>query len=174
MKKLISLDAETNSLWGTHFSVAAIIAVDGKIIEEVTFLGRCPIEGEVNQWVKENVLPEMEAIPVNYNSQDEMLAAFGRWWMDHKEGATALWHMGHVVEANLFRLLVERGYIGEWDAPYTPIEVAEHLRLAGFAPDSVDGYLEERGLEKPEVAGGTHNPLYDCLVALEVYNDLQK
>jgi hypothetical protein len=111
---------------------------------------------------------------VNYDSLDELLAAFGRWWMEHKEGATALWHMGHVVEAGLFRLLVEGGHIGEWDAPYTPIEVAEHLRLAGFAPDSVDGYLEERGLEKPEVAGGTHNPLYDCLVALEVYNDLQK
>ncbi len=82
--------------------------------------------------------------------------------------------MGYVVESNLFRLMVRGGHIGEWDAPYVPVEVAEHLRIAGYAADSVDSYMESAGLKKPEVVGGTHNPLYDAMVAASVYFDLTK
>jgi len=82
--------------------------------------------------------------------------------------------MGHIVEAHVFRELHRTGAIGEWDAPYTPIEVSELLRSAGYAADSVDGYLETNNLQIPTVVGGTHNPLYDCIVAAEVYFDLSK
>jgi len=77
--------------------------------------------------------------------------------------------MGHVVEAQLFRLMVEGGHLGPWDAPYVPVEISEVLRCNGYAPDSVDKALEALGLEKPVVEGGTHNPLYDAMVAAAVY-----
>lgn len=61
---------------------------------------------------------------------------------------------GHVVEAYLFRLLVEKEYIGEWDAPYTPIEVSSMLLAAGKNPASVDDYAKENNIKLP--SGSTH------------------
>ncbi len=172
-KKIISIDAETNGLWGRPFAIAAVVySEEGNELER--FVARCSIEEEVNPWVASNVLPEMEAIPTTHESYEAMLQTFGEWWLANKEGAEALWHMGHVVEAFLFREMHRVGAIGDWDAPYTPIEVAEMLRNGGYAADSVDSYLEAKGLPKPQVEGGTHNPLYDCMVAAEVYFDLVK
>jgi len=142
----------------------------GEELERASF--RCPIKGEINPWVNKNVLPEMTAIKETHSSYDEMLADIGKWWMSHKEDAITMWHMGHVVEAYLFRELVRVQSIGEWDAPYTPIEVSEILRVSGYSADSVDGYLEDHNLPKPNVEGGTHNPLYDAAVAATVYFDL--
>ena len=171
--KYVSIDAETNGLWGNPFAVAAVVYnEEGEQEDAVIF--RCPIEGEIDSWVEENVLPEMEGIEETHNSLTEMLASFGEWWMANKDGATVVWHMGHVVEAYLFRLLVEGGYIGEWDAPYVPVEVAMLLGAAGEAPDSVDKYMEKYGLIEPILVGGTHNPLYDALVAAEVFFHLKE
>lgn len=64
---IFSFDAETNGLWGQAFAVAAVL-FDENGDEVARFVGRCPIEGEVNPWVKENVLPEMEGIPVTHKS----------------------------------------------------------------------------------------------------------
>ena len=169
MRLLVSIDAETNGLWGYPFAVALVVYnEDGKGVDQ--FVGRCPIEGTVDGWVAENVLPAMEGIPVTHPALDALLADAAAFWLKYKsQGAEALWHMGHVVEAYLFRLMVERGYLGMWDAPYTPVEVAEILRCKGFAPDSVDSAAEKLGLPKPQVVGGTHNPLYDAEVAATVY-----
>lgn len=53
--KIFSFDAETNGLYGKAFSIGAIIMEDGE--ETSTFVARCPINGEVNPYVAENVLP---------------------------------------------------------------------------------------------------------------------
>ena len=173
MASYISIDAETNGLWGQPFQISAVVyTAEGKEIERVSF--RCPIEGEINSWVADNVLPQLEGVEVTHSSLAEMLAAFGKWWMAHKEGATAMWHMGHVVEAYVFRLLVEGGHIGEWDAPYVPIELSMLLASAGEPADSVDSYMEKHGLPKPELTGGTHNALYDALVAGTVFFHLKE
>lgn len=169
-KTIISIDAETNKLWGQPFAVAfVIIDEQGEELERALF--RCPIADPVNSWVKENVLPEMAAIQETHGSLEEMLAAIGEWWVSRKD-ATAMWHMGHIVEAGLFRLLVEGGHIGEWDAPYVPIEVSQLLKDCGYAGDSVDGYAKQHDLKIEDVEGGTHNPLYDCLVTNAVYMHL--
>lgn len=57
--------------------------------------------------------------------------------------------MGHIVEANLFKELVSSGYIGEWDAPYTPIEVSALLAVCKYDMDSVDKLAELGLIEKP-------------------------
>ena len=57
-KKIFSFDAETNGLWGKAFAIAAVVTDEnGKEIDQ--FIGRCPVQGEVNHWVSENVIPEM-------------------------------------------------------------------------------------------------------------------
>jgi hypothetical protein len=66
------------------------------------------------------------------------------------------------------------GIIGEFESPYCPIEVATLLQEKGYSPDSVDNYLDIKGLPKPEVKGGTHNALYDAMAAARAYFELIK
>jgi hypothetical protein len=140
---------------------------EGKLVEQDRI---CLFYGAdvKNEWVKENVLPTIGMEPTN-SSYQTMLEEFSNFYMENKD-ATVLWHMGHVVEAYLFRELQSFALIGEWDAPYTPIEVSTILALAGEKPDSVDTYMEKAKIEKP--VGATHNPLYDCIVAAKVFEHL--
>lgn len=165
---IISIDAETNALWGIPFAVAAIVYENEKEVDR--FVARISSENVTDQWVKDNVLPTLD-FPETHGSYESMLLDFSEFYIRHKN-ATALWHMGHVVESFLFRECVRLGFIGQWDAPYTPIEVSEHLRQKGYSPDSVDSYAKEQLLPLPK--GSTHNPLYDCEVAARVFFHLNQ
>lgn len=44
-------------MWGRAFAIGAVVYEDG--VEVKTFYARCPIEGKVDTWVEENVLPQM-------------------------------------------------------------------------------------------------------------------
>lgn len=168
-KRFMSIDAETDGLWGLPFSVAAVVykVLNGKLLEEDRI---CLFYGAdiKNEWVKENVLPTIGMEPTN-SSYQNMLEEFANFYMENKD-VTVIWHMGHVVEAYLFRELQSLGYIGEWDAPYTPVEVATMLQLTGKNPSSVDTYAKENEIVLPE--GNTHNPLYDCIVAAKVFEHI--
>jgi len=167
--KVISIDAETDGLWGDPFATAAIVYKNEQ--ESAKFLARLPSSAVKNEWVKENVLPTVDFDPTHSNLKS-MLKDFALFYMKHKKDAAILWHMGHVVEAYLFRLLVQEQLIGEWDAPYCPIEVSEHLRQAGEKPDSVDAYVKKYGIEVSDY-GSTHNPLYDCEAAARAFFNIK-
>lgn len=216
-EKIMSIDAETDGLWGNPFSIAAVVYDEkGKEIDKVCY--RLPNEIVTDEWVKENVLPTLD-FPVTHKikidndgklhsncfsekaskegyiyqghvdrtkqlkekyrrqlmskcdfekSYKQMLKDFAKFYNEHREESTVLWHMGHIVESHLFRELHRLGFIGDWDAPYNPIEVAELLRQAGEKPDSVDSYIEKYDISVNEY-GSTHNPLYDCEVAFKTY-----
>lgn len=167
MKNILSFDAETNGLWGQSFSIGAVFySPEGEEIDR--FIGRCPIEEDVNGWVAENVLPQMESIPVNYASYEELLKAFMAWRAIHKEGSIELVHMGVPVEARLFIDAHKMGIIGDWDGPYPLVDACTLPEIG----DSVDGYNAKYGISPdPErYAGGTHNPLYDSAAAAIAYS----
>lgn len=164
-KNLFSYDAETNGLWGAAFAVAAIVeTADGQRTE---FVGRCPITGEINPWVRDNVLPQMEAIPENYPDYKSLLQGFIDFWKANKADATALVHMGQPVEARLWIDAHNMGLIGDWDAPYCQVDLGSFPEIG----DSVDTYCEQHGISAnaDAFAGGTHNPLYDSEQALRAY-----
>lgn len=172
MKKLFSYDAETNGLWGQSFSIGAIVT-DENGIELSRFVGRCPIEGSVNTWVADNVLPQMAGIPENYPSYRAMLEGFVAFWMAHKEEVSeTVTHMGMIVESKIWRDAHDMGIIGDWDAPYITVDVCSFSQVG----DSVDTYAKEHGIQidPKNFAGGTHNPLYDAAVALAVLVDVRK
>ena len=100
-----------------------------------------------------------------------MLKDFAEFYLKYKDTAEVLYHMGHIVEANLFREMHRLELIGDWDAPYTPIEVADHLRAINEPCDSVDSYVKKHDLKISDY-GTTHNPLYDCGVVAKVYFDI--
>lgn len=166
--KIFSFDAETNGLWGQAFSIAALVYENG--VETARFIGRCPIEGETNSWVTENVLPKMEDIPVTHNYYDELLADFAKFYLANKADAHVIVHMGVPVEATLLKDAHSRGFIGDWDGPYPLIDVTGNLQQAGENPVSCDSYVAKYGLEVAE--GNSHNPLYDSEVAAKVFMHL--
>ena len=168
-KKIISIDAETNGLWGEPFAIAAIV-YDEHGQETDRFFARIPDSKVTDEWVQDNVLHTLKSLPVTHEGLYSMLTDFSEFWMKYKASHQALWHMGHVVESYLFRLMVQKGITGEWDAPYTFVEVATVLDVAGEPADSVDGYAKKHNLELPD--GSTHNPLYDCQVAAKVYHHI--
>lgn len=161
-KKIFSFDAETNGLWGAAFSIAAIVTNEDGSYE--SFLARCPIEGEVNPWVAENVLPTLESIPITHKSYKDMLKAFAEFYMSHKEGADVIVHMGLPVEAKVMLDMHEFGFIGDWDAPYPLIDISAIPQIG----TSVDTYNATNGIEI-HFEGTTHNPLYDSIAAAKAY-----
>lgn len=165
MKKgYLSFDAETNGLWGEAFSIGAIVTNEkGELID--SFIGRCPINGEVDSFVKENVLPKLEGVEVNYSSYDEMLIDFIKFYMAYKQDKTVLVHMGLPVEAKILLDAHKKGFIGDWDAPYPLVDISAIPEI-GTSPDS---YNSDNGIEIPECEGETHNPLYDSWSALLSY-----
>lgn len=173
MAKVLSSDAETNGLLGKAFSIGAVLYVDGKEVE--SFYARCPIEGDIDPWVRENVLPQMEGMSVTHNSYEEMLRAFAEFFLRNKAEADVIFHMGVPVEARVVLDMHDMGYIGPWDGAYPWLDIAGCLKQAGYDPTSVDAYNAQHGIEVPQSeAGGTHNPLYDSRAAALCYLHLMK
>jgi hypothetical protein len=178
MAKLLSFDLETNGLWGQGWAVGAVVRENGR--EIARFTGRCPIQGEVNPWVAENVLPQCESIEVNYGSYEEMCRAFAEFYTQYKEGAVILTHVGFPVETTLLRDMRAFGFIGEWDAPFPLQDMAGIIagynlaKGTAYDPTSVDAIIRSENLSHliGEFDGGTHNPLYDATAAAVVFEFL--
>jgi hypothetical protein len=81
--------------------------------------------------------------------------------------------MGYIVEAFLFREMHDNGLIGDFEGPYPMFDISSDLLNAYADPISPDAYIENHGIDI-EFAGGTHNPLYDAIVAAKVYIDLNQ
>ncbi len=171
--KILTLDAETNGLWGQAFAIGAVLYENG--IEVASFYARCPIEGEVNSWVAENVLPQMEDMIQTHDSYEKMLKAFAEFFMENKADADVIFHMGVPVESRVIIDMHDKGFIGDWDGAYPWLDIAGCLKHAGFDCTSVDTYNAEHDIVVPQPeAGGTHNPLYDSRAAALCYMDLMK
>ena len=186
----VSLDVESDGLWGNPFAIGvACYNVNKEEIHSLTWVMKDLDKVVTNQWVKDNVLPNMDMtsplggfVTDNYNDNkvtrpvrfecdlyEEMLWSFANNFWNYVKDAQVIWHMGHVVEANLFKELRNHEFIGDFDAPYTPIEVSVVLTSKGYNPDSVDKYIEEQPHLMP--VGNTHDPLYDARAAAVVFFD---
>lgn len=157
--KIFSFDAEANGLWGKAFAISAVLFEDG--VQVKSFLARCPVEGDVEEWVRENVLPAMEKIPNTHADYFSALEAFFKFYLLYKEGASVIVHMGLPVEARLFLDAHNQGFLGDWDAPYPLIDISALPEIG----TSVDAYNDARGIG----VGGTHNPLSDSINAAVAY-----
>ena len=165
-KYVLSFDAETNGLRGVAFAIAGIV-YDGNGNEIDRFVGRCPIEGEVSPYVKENVLPAMQGIEENFLSYEELLSAYVEWRELYRESAIEIVHMGVPVEAKLFDDAYDYGFIGEFDGPYPLVDISAYPEIGV----SVDTYNDENEISvNPGLFdGGTHNPLFDSAQAAAAF-----
>ena len=105
---------------------------------------------------------------VHLNSYLELLQWFAQEYKKYKNDYTLLYHMGHIVESNLFKELINHKLIGIWDAPYTPIEMSTILSINGFKADSIDNLVKQELIEKP-LKSQPHQALYDAEVCGRAY-----
>lgn len=172
MPKVFSFDAETNGLWGRAFALAAIVYNDAGE-ETARFVGRCPIQGEVNPWVRDNVLPQLAEVPETHGDYDGLLADFAAFYKANKSDADIVVHMGVPVESSVLRDMHDRGHIGDWDGPFPLHDLAAALLMVGENPTSVDAYAAKFGLQVRPL-GSSHHPLHDSEVAARVWMHLRQ
>ena len=92
MKNIFSFDCETNGLYGKCFAVGAIVlSPEGLIIDK--FSGITQIEDVDNDWVKENVIPNLTGLQ-QFSSRKEMRNAFWDFWMKYKESCICISDFG--------------------------------------------------------------------------------
>lgn len=168
--KTLSVDAEVDGLYGQTFAIAFTVREKG--VETFKWQGRIPDSSVSDEWVKQNVLPKLQDMPITHNTSTELEEAFWSAYMQHKDGATVIAHCGSPVESGLFRRCVERDLANrQWDAPFPLHDVATALLYAGENPTSVESYMTKYGLT-PEFKGATHHPMYDAVVAAQVLEHL--
>ena len=165
--KLMSIDIETNGLLGKPFIICAIVRDgDRYTYHDETFLGRCPIDNPVDEFVRDNVLPACLDIPENYSSLDDLLSAFTVFYKNHNK-LRVISHIPFPVETNFFSLLQSKKLIGEFEGPYPLIDVGSMMLARHEDPTSLDKFMEKHKIEFPE--GQDHDPFYDATCALRVY-----
>ncbi len=175
--KVLSVDAESNGLYGQPFCIGAVCTTDDGQPADV-YLARCPIAGPVDPWVAANVLPALEGVLESWGGYPDpytaLLADFADWFDAHNDADDVIAHVAAPVEAGLFRdmtVILDRG---PFTGPFPLHDVASALRTIGADPTSVDSYVADHGLD---VGPGfermrAHNPLYDARVAELVWRHI--
>lgn len=166
--KVISLDCESNGLGGQVFAAAAVFTDDdGRRLD--VWQARCPIDGPINEWVAENVLPALTGMIANAVNYEDLLDRWcSRWrhWKTRHPEAVMTVHVAWPVET---RFLLD-AFADPFAGPYPIHDVAPLLLAAGHDPTSVDAYLDTHGLPKPD--GSPHHPLYDALATETAFRHL--
>ncbi len=179
-KSFISIDVETNGLDGQPYAVAMVLYRKGKAVDFLHLA--CPIEGEVNDWIKKN---KLEVVPAaEQTTYSEMLSKAASFYKKYActnddgvvvqkyestnyNATPVLYHCGMIVEGGFFQILHNEGLLGTFERPMAPIEVADYLRMANSDPYSVDSYVAKRSIA-PTV-GAVHDPMFDAIQAAKDY-----
>jgi hypothetical protein len=169
--KIFSFDAETDGLWGNPWAIGAVVLENGE--EIARFSARLDPTALTDGLVRDNLFPACESMLGTHSTYKGMLHDFATFYLKYKLDADVIAHMGYIAEAHLLREMHANGYLGDWDAPYPLYDLSGSLQAAGMDPTSADKALVELGLTAPVVDGGSHNPIYDSLVAGKVYYALR-
>lgn len=153
-KRIMAFDAETNGLWGQIFAIGAVLT-DLQGYEISHFYGAIECADPI-EWVAQNVVP---VCPVTHENYSDLIADFSAWYMENKEHAYIVAHMGYIVEAKLLREMHRLGGIGDWDGPFPMHDTATLLLSQGFDPKTEMGYLKGQGIA---CVGHEHDPLSDA------------
>lgn len=156
-KKVFSVDAETNGLYGEVWAIGAV--VDGPNDSEM-FRGMIdPRLHVTDPWVREHIVPVVK-LPM-FDSRASLLNSFWHFWMLHRDTSIAIADFGTPVEAGLFRACVELADSENrrWQSPYPLHELGTLLLAHGLDPD-----LDRRKfIDREDLVA--HDPLADALVA---------
>lgn len=162
MPSILSFDAESNSLHGEAFAVGAVLLnPDGSDAE--TFYARCPIAGDVDPWVRDNVLPALADAPETHATPRAMRDAFWSWLTARQADACVVVDCGWPVEAGLLIACVNDDPSRAFKGPYPMHEVASLLLAAGRDP--MASYADRVLSPEALAAHRKHHPTDDARVS---------
>lgn len=162
--KILSFDLEANNLHGTPFAVGALV-IDGHGQVHDSFTGRCPIDGEVDPWVKVNVLPAIKDMAETHGGYADMREAFWRWFVATEEASDyVLVSNGYPVE---YRFLIDcqEASLDEryWQHPFPILDLTSILVATGH--DSGVGKSQIRKKVRQDTSFAQHHPYDDAKLA---------
>ena len=174
-EKIISVDAETDGLYGPVFAIGAV-SYDGRNKADEYSARLKDLSVVEDEWVIDNVLRDVHLIARTFNTRQELFDDFWAWYVSQGTEKIVIGHVVHPVETGLFRELVQGT---ERRGPYPGIhDVATLLWLRGEDPASVDSYNAKYGLPVPCVrlkkhygrsGRNAHDPVYDAHAALTAW-----
>lgn len=130
--KILCFDLETNGLHGEAFAAGAVVMDgEGKVYSE--FSGRAKINGEVDEWVAKNVIPNIADMPEAYTSYKQLREAFWKWYVPAEADSDyVLVSNGYPVEYR-FLLACQEDNIEEryWQHPFPILDLSSLLIQIG-------------------------------------------
>ena len=117
-KNILLFDVESTSLHGTGFAVGAIVVNRGGTeLDRFELLSKEGAE-KANDWVKQNVIPNLSDMPI-CKTDKELRDAFFNFYLKHKETAEVWSDVNFPVETNFLHAIVnDAPKEREWSMPY--------------------------------------------------------
>lgn len=160
--RILSFDAESNGLHGEAFAVGAVLLnPDGSDAE--TFYARCLIDGPIDPWVRDNVLPALADAPETHATPRAMRDAFWSWLTARQSEALVVVDCGWPVEAGLLIACVSDDPSRAFKGPYPMHEVASLLFAVGRDP--MASYADRVLSPDALAAHRKHHPTDDARVS---------
>lgn len=135
---LFFVDAETDGLYGSFLSVAALVT-DGEGRELEEFYGEVAVSPAQlrSSWAREHVLPGMGKTDRVYSDEEALQEAFWAFWLRHRERAECVAYVQYPVEARLFTACVmrqpeKREFLG----PFPLYDLSTLLSMSGLHFDA--------------------------------------
>jgi hypothetical protein len=162
---ILSFDIESNGLHGEAFAVGAVLMrSDGTIHDE--FVGRCPVVGELDPWVRDNVLPPMTGIPETQGDGRSLRDAFWHWYTTSKPHADiVLANNPYPVEARfLIACQEDLPAKRQLEHPFPLIDLASLLLGVGVRTRDEREKFAREAIAKAsaDAADLSHNPRWDA------------
>lgn len=154
---ILLFDVESTSLHGTGFAVGAtVVNKEGTEIDRFELLSREGIE-KANEWVKQNVIPNLFDMPTCQTDR-ELRDAFFNFYLKHKETAEIWSDVNFPVETNFLNAIVnDAPKEREWLMPYPLFDVSTliDVKIDRFAKCGIDSLRK-------------HNPLDDSRASVSL------
>lgn len=149
-ENILMFDVESTSLHGYGFAVGAIVAnrTTGLVLDQFHLVATDGAE-EANEWVKQNVIPEIEDVD-NVGSINELRTKFYEFYLKWRPTSDTWSDCCFPVETNfLSAILADAPIRREWEMPYPLFDMAtiisidiDRLDLCG-----VSGLMKHRPLD---------------------------
>jgi len=158
MKHLFVFDCEATSLHGSTFAVGCIVADEkGAEIDRFELLS-LEGKGKANEWVKLNVVPELNDIPT-CKTDLELRNKFFDFYMKYKDSCKIYSDVNYPVETNFLAAVVADNLESrEWSMPYPLYDISMFVDIDINRDEK---YSKETGKQLRR-----HNPADDSIASL--------
>lgn len=148
-KNILLFDVESTSLHGTGFAVGAIVVNrDGTELDRFELLSKEGAE-KANDWVKQNVIPNLSDMPT-CETDKELRDAFFNFYLKHKETAEVWSDVNFPVETNFLHAIVNDAPTErEWLMPYPLFDASTlvDVSIDRCAECGIDGLRKHNPLD---------------------------